>query len=432
MSRTEVNFYALYGRQKLLELFQKISPPILIVSVAALTITSRYPWITFPAFFMMPILGIGFLKLSAKKNKTLHLWSGITIMPLIFIVCFCGGPHSPTFIVGFTNLLFISINFTRKIEKALMTLLSLGTILTGSLLSDITVDLVLEGMLCLLIYFYIINQLLNFSLTQANQIAEAKHEIQEKHREITDSINYAERIQRSFLATQELLDLRLKNYFVLFKPKDVVSGDFYWAADLENGAFAFATADSTGHGVPGAIMSILNISSLEHAVENGARSPSEILNQARHAIIERLKKDGSANGGSDGMDASLICLDPLRKKIKYSCANNLILIVRDGQVLELERDKMPVGRHEKDKELFTEHEFELEPNDMIYTLTDGFADQFGGDHGKKFMYKKLKGLLLSIAGEKPDIQKNMLDAAFDSWKGKLEQVDDVCVVGIRI
>jgi tetratricopeptide (TPR) repeat protein len=152
-------------------------------------------------------------------------------------------------------------------------------------------------------------------------ITEQKHLVEEKHREITDSINYAERIQRSFLATKELLDENLNDYFILFKPKDVVSGDFYWASILNNGCFALVTADSTGHGVPGAIMSLLNITSLEKAIEY-VDNPNEILNHTRTTIINRLKKDGSEHGGKDGMDASLIVFDFKAKQLHIAAANN--------------------------------------------------------------------------------------------------------------
>jgi serine phosphatase RsbU (regulator of sigma subunit) len=168
---------------------------------------------------------------------------------------------------------------------------------------------------------------------QKYEIEIQKHIVEEKHREITDSINYAERIQRSFIASKEMLDENLKDYFVLFKPKDVVSGDFYWAAKLNNGNFALVTADSTGHGVPGAIMSLLNITSLERAIEDHDQ-PAEILNATRKTIIERLKKDGSKEGGKDGMDASLTVYDLKNKKLIVAAANNPVWIVRTASPFE--------------------------------------------------------------------------------------------------
>jgi serine phosphatase RsbU (regulator of sigma subunit) len=264
------------------------------------------------------------------------------------------------------------------------------------------------------------------------EVVEQKHLIEEKHKEITDSINYAERIQRSFLATRELLDEHLKDYFVLFQPKDVVSGDFYWASKLNDGNFAYVTADSTGHGVPGAIMSILNISSLELAIKEKVTEPGEIFNYTRNEIINRLKKDGSAEGGKDGMDASLIVLNKEKTKLTYAAANNPVWILRNGEIFNLPPDKMPVGKHDKDQTPFTQQEFDLQKGDLIYSLTDGMPDQFGGPRGKKYKYTQLKEFLLSIAHLTMNEQKEKLALEFANWKGDLEQVDDVAIIGVRV
>jgi serine phosphatase RsbU (regulator of sigma subunit) len=280
------------------------------------------------------------------------------------------------------------------------------------------------------------NQLEKIVKERTAEVVEQKQLIEEKHKEITDSINYAERIQRSFLATKELLNENLKDHFVFFQPKDVVSGDFYWATKLVTpggaGNFVLVTADSTGHGVPGSIMSILNISSLESTVKEGITEPAEILNHTRAKIIERLKKDGSPEGGKDGMDASLIAFDFKNNRLSYAAANNPVWIVREGRMMEYAPDKMPVGKHDKDTIPFTQHTIELQKGDVVYALTDGFPDQFGGPKGKKFMYKNLKELLVSIALKPMEEQNETLKAAFNTWKGSLEQVDDVCLIGVRI
>jgi tetratricopeptide (TPR) repeat protein len=279
---------------------------------------------------------------------------------------------------------------------------------------------------------------------QKKEVEHAKELVEEKHKEITDSINYAERIQRSFLATKEMLDQNLKEYFVFFRPKDVVSGDFYWAASTSlshptlarQNYFYLCTADSTGHGVPGSIMSLLNITSLEKAIEHHSE-PAEILNHTRKTIIDRLKKDGSAEGGKDGMDCSLLAFDFENHKLSLAAANNPVWIVRyeDGVtpgVIEVKPDKMPVGKHDKDQQPFTLHTLELQPGDVIYTLTDGFPDQFGGPDGKKFMSKKLRELLAGNAHLPMAEQKILLENTFYTWRGGLEQIDDVTVIGIRI
>ena len=271
-------------------------------------------------------------------------------------------------------------------------------------------------------------------LVQKNIIVEQQKEIvEEKHREITDSINYAERIQRSLLASKMILDENLKDYFVFFQPKDIVSGDFYWASNLSDGSFALVTADSTGHGVPGAIMSILNISCIEKAIESEKlTSPAEILNHTRTKIIQTLKKDGSKEGGKDGMDASLISFDFKNSILTYAAANNPIWIVRENKMLEFAADKMPIGKHDKDTISFTQHIINLQKNDVVYALTDGIPDQFGGTNGKKFMYKQLKDLLIKISNFSMQEQHETLKLSLNNWKGDLEQVDDILVIGIRI
>ncbi len=268
-------------------------------------------------------------------------------------------------------------------------------------------------------------------IERTEEVVRQRHIVEEKHKEITDSINYAERIQRSFLASKDLLDENLKDHFVFFKPKDVVSGDFYFAEKLNNGSFLLATADSTGHGVPGAIMSLLNITSLEKAIENQDQ-PSDILNTTRKIIIERLKNDGSAEGGKDGMDCSVICFDFKKKKIIVSAANNPVWIVRGSETIEIKPDKMPVGKHDKQDVSFTQQTIDIKKGDVIYTLTDGFPDQFGGSLGKKFMSKKLRELLSKNANLPMEEQRTILENTFTSWVGDLEQIDDVTLIGVRV
>lgn len=294
------------------------------------------------------------------------------------------------------------------------------------------------GVLALLVFagfmynrFRVTNKQKKIIELKEQETAQQKHIIEEKHREISDSINYAERIQRSFMATRQHLDANLKEYFVLFKPKDVVSGDFYWSATLKDGNFILATADSTGHGVPGAIMSLLNISGLEKAIEVHT-DPAEILNAAREVIIERLKKDGSAEGGKDGMDCSVCIVDKTNNKLLIAAANNPVWIVRGEEVIEIKPDKMPVGRHDKQHVSFSRQEIAIQEGDVVYTLTDGFPDQFGGEKGKKFMSKNLRELLAKNAQLPMPEQKKILETTLHKWVGNLEQIDDITVIGIRV
>lgn len=193
------------------------------------------------------------------------------------------------------------------------------------------------------------------------------------------------------------------------------------------------TADSTGHGVPGAIMSMLNISCLNEAIEGQRLThPKDILNYTRNKIIKHLSNDGSEDGGKDGMDCSLINFDLTNNKLIYSAANNPIWVVRNKELIELKPDKMPVGKHDRDNQSFNEQLFDLQKDDLIYTLTDGMPDQFGGPKGKKFMYKQLKELLIDISQLPMLQQKERLQSEFMNWKSDMEQVDDVLVIGIKI
>jgi serine phosphatase RsbU (regulator of sigma subunit) len=283
-----------------------------------------------------------------------------------------------------------------------------------------------------------------------------KEIIEEKQTEILDSMIYAKRIQGSLMAGKKIMDEHLNDYFIYFRPKDIVSGDFYWSTIVQNSLkidqsdttvtlnnfksplnndklFYLAVCDSTGHGVPGAMMSMLNISCLNEAVnERKLTNPAEILNYARTKIISSLAGDGSDDGGKDGMDGVVCCFDKEKKTLTYSAANNSFYIIRKGNLLVFKADKMPVGKSPKESQSFTSHTIELETGDMIYIFTDGYADQFGGPGGKKFKYKQMEELLVKHHTLPLAEQKNKIEEVFNNWKGNLEQVDDICVIGIQI
>ncbi len=260
---------------------------------------------------------------------------------------------------------------------------------------------------------------------KSKETEEQKAIIEEKQKEILSSISYAKRIQYTLLANDELLNRNIPNYFILFKPKDIVSGDFYWATENESG-FYLAVCDSTGHGVPGAFMSLLNISFLNEAInEKKISNPNEVFTHVRKRLIDSISSDGA----QDGMDATLIRF--VNNKIEYASANNSPILIRNKQAIDLPYDKMPIGKSELLKE-FNKYTFDYEKGDMIYFCTDGFADQFGGEQGKKFKHKQLQETLLNIYNKPLAEQKKMLTETFEFWKGNLEQVDDVCIVGIKL
>jgi serine phosphatase RsbU (regulator of sigma subunit) len=219
---------------------------------------------------------------------------------------------------------------------------------------------------------------------------------------------------------------------VYYNPKDIVSGDFYWATNHHN-LFYLIVADSTGHGVPGAFMSLLNINYLHEAInEKQILEPANILNYVRTRLINSLAEDGSEEGGKDGMDCSLLCFNFERMELQYACAYNSILLIRDNQLLELECDRMPVGKGPKGEISFRNYSIEIKPNDLLFALTDGYADQFGGATGKKLKYKNLKNYILKNSQLSLIDQKIQLENSFNEWRGNIEQIDDVCIFGIKI
>ena len=266
--------------------------------------------------------------------------------------------------------------------------------------------------------------------------------VEDKNKEITDSINYAKRIQEAILPSKQVLIENLKKGFVVFKPKDVVSGDFYWL-EKANGHIFFAAADCTGHGVPGAMVSVICSNALSKGVlEEGLTDTGKLLDRVRELVADRLSKNGEKV--NDGMDISLLAIkederDADSTTIKWSGANNGIWIIRDEtKTLEqINADKQPVGVYEVAKN-FTTHHVEIKKNDKLYLFTDGFSDQFGGEYlpemrpgGKKFKSANFKKLLLKIQDKQMDQQKLIIENTFEEWKGSLEQVDDVCIIGIR-
>jgi serine phosphatase RsbU (regulator of sigma subunit) len=260
-----------------------------------------------------------------------------------------------------------------------------------------------------------------------------KHEIiEEKNKEITDSINYAKRIQSALLPDESDFKNIFPDSFILFHPKDIVSGDFYWMAKTDK-YFFYATADCTGHGVPGGFMSMLGSSFLnEIIVENHNYEPAEILNRLREKVISALKQTGEAGENKDGMDIVLIRISNDFTKLCYAAANNEFYIIRNNEMLFYSPDKQPIGYIGEYQKPFSQHEISLEKGDIIYSFTDGFADQFGGEKGKKLKYKNMETLLMQNHKKNLSEQKIIYFQFIENWRGQLEQNDDICVIGIKI
>ncbi len=261
------------------------------------------------------------------------------------------------------------------------------------------------------------------------QISLQKLELEVKNKEVKDSIAYAERIQKAILPSQRTVEYTLPGSYVVYLPKDIVSGDFYWVEKKNNLSF-FAVADCTGHGVPGAMMSVICNNALNRVLnEFRLTRPSEILDKLNLLVEEAFSKSGADI--RDGMDIALCSVDFDTRIVEYSGANNSLYYFAEGEIKEVKSDRQPIGRFES-KVPFKNHTLKLNPGDTVYLFTDGIADQFGGPQGKKFKYKRVKDILLANAGTNVNIQKNALLDGFRTWKGNLEQVDDVCLMGVRL
>lgn len=266
---------------------------------------------------------------------------------------------------------------------------------------------------------------------QKKEVEHHRDLIEAKNKEITDSIYYAQRIQKALLAGDLLLKKNLPEYFVFYKPKDIVSGDFYWANIIDN-KFFLCVADCTGHGVPGAFMSLLNISFLNEAlIEKKIDSPDKVLDHVRNQIIHALNPEGTETTSRDGMDAVLCMFDLKGGWLRFACANNPLWLIRNNELKEFGADKMPVGMHHGEIQPFALNTLGLRKGDMIYLFTDGYADQFGGEKGKKFKYKNLQKILLENSSRSMEEQRLVLDDAMKKWQGNMEQIDDILIIGMR-
>ncbi len=269
----------------------------------------------------------------------------------------------------------------------------------------------------------------NLIFSQNESLERQKLFIEQKQKQILESISYAKYLQEAILPPKSFLDQYIPQNFIIYKPKDIVAGDFYWSEKVGD-IFFVAVADSTGHGVPGALVSIVCCNALNRAVkEFKLNKTGEVLDKTSALVVETFDK--STSEIKDGMDISLLAIDFVNKKICWSGANNPLWYITDSQLKVIKPNKQPIGKTDKIVPFVT-HEIVYEPNTTFYLFTDGFADQFGGENGKKFMYKKFSELLVRNNHLAIQQQAEVVLSVFDDWKGNQEQVDDVCVIGLKI
>jgi serine phosphatase RsbU (regulator of sigma subunit) len=272
---------------------------------------------------------------------------------------------------------------------------------------------------------------LNITRKQKIIIEEKNKIVEEKNKDMLDSINYAQRIQEAILIPESEIQKHFADAFVLFKPKDIVSGDFYWFAESKYNK-VLAAADCTGHGVPGGFMSMIGFAMLQETLLlEEMKTTSEAFTALDKKITESLNRNNRSY--RDGMDMALCAFSKSSNTVQFSCANRPLILIRNGEAKDFSPDKYTIGGAiDNVSKNFRSQEIETEKGDMFYLFSDGYADQFGGPKEKKFMHKNFRETLLTISDKPLDEQKKILNETFENWKGNLEQVDDVLVIGIRI
>jgi serine phosphatase RsbU (regulator of sigma subunit) len=273
-------------------------------------------------------------------------------------------------------------------------------------------------------------------MLQNKKIESQKELLYQKNEEVNDSINYAKKIQSAIMPPEQYFQEILNDVFILFKPRDIVSGDFYWIKQV-NQYVILAAADCTGHGVPGAFMSMLGMSYLNEIVHRREiTNANEVLNELRKQIRNSLRQRGQPEESKDGIDMALCVIDEKEKVLQYCGANNPLYLIRDKngtpEMTEFKADRMPLGYYPGKFKTFTNNDIQLESGDMFYLFSDGFIDQKGGEEGKKFLSKNFKELLLEIHEEPMHDQEQILNKTITDWMGDNSQIDDILVVGVRI
>jgi serine phosphatase RsbU (regulator of sigma subunit) len=407
---------------------------ILLSLIPGFTYEISYPMVN--GFSMIGLITI-LLSAVHVKSKGVH----VSVLFLLGMSVFIIG--AAIFILG--NFSVINApNLTRNALKVgtLLEIICLSILMAGKYKT--LQEEKEEAQKQLLIELEGINERLEHQVAERTKVIEQKsNELEEKNDDIMASIKYAERIQRAILPSEAKFKTWLPTAFVLFKPRDVVSGDFYWMDKVvtepidgspSKNLIIYATADCTGHGVPGAFVSIVGDSLLRVGrTRRDVNTPGEVLDFLNEGIYETFNSQFSKETIRDGMDIALCAIDFDAPKLYFSGAKNPVYIVRNNEVLELKGDKRPIGLvNENDTAKFINQEMDLIKGDIIYTFSDGYADQFGGPKGKKFMYGKLKKLLLEINGEPMEKQREVLDQRFMDWKGSIEQLDDILLIGVKI
>lgn len=268
---------------------------------------------------------------------------------------------------------------------------------------------------------------------EKDRIEKLKTQVEYRHKEIIDSVQYAKKIQQAILPSQELISSFLPDSFVFFKPKNIVSGDFYWAHRIDMDQLLFAAVDCTGHGVPGAFMSIMGYHLLEQVImEHKLTEPALILNELSKSVVKSLKQTKELGSVKDGMDIALCKIDYKNYDLEYAGAHNSLYLIRNGSLTEIKADRKSIGISLSKSDHFTNNKIKLEKGDRLYVFSDGYVDQKGGPDNTKFYYQPFRELLLEIHQKSMPEQKEKLEKSISAWKGDKEQIDDMLIIGLRV
>ncbi len=406
--------------------------------VALVTILSLIPGnfytLSYPAINGMSLLSTVFILIAAifigRKGKVHPLFIAGMVILILGAVIFILGNFS---VINAPGLTQNSLKVATLIEILCL------SIVMASKYKELQEEKE-EAQARLLVELESINERLEVQVQERTaQIEHQKQEIEQQNKDIVDSIKYAERIQRAILPSDKKFKSLLPESFVFFKPRDIVSGDFYWIESLmttnENPRqlVVYATADCTGHGVPGAFVSIVGNNFLNLSKTNqDVNSPADALDFLNQGVNRAFNAASNETMIRDGMDIALCALDLDKMKMQYAGAKNPLYLIRDGELITYKADKHPIGYVGDDFSKFSDHEINLQKGDLLYTFSDGFADQFGGERGKKYKYKQFKEFLLSISHLPMEEQQKKVSEEFETWMGDFEQLDDVLVIGVRI
>ncbi|MBK7128609.1 MAG: SpoIIE family protein phosphatase [Crocinitomicaceae bacterium] len=406
---------------------------VLPFNALAIYLSANWP-VTLAFAIAFPVVATTILKISEKKN----IQPGVYIMSingvLFLFYMYFSGPASPTWL----SVINITVGSSFMFNRPLYGQVGMGVfaVMIGGFFWWMGADFIY----CLIITLTLLSFVLLFSRAfyymqlQQYKIEDKNREIENKNKDITDSINYARRIQFAVLPREEVIQRNIPLSFIYYNAKDIVSGDFFWFHEINRNQYIFVCADCTGHGVPGAFMTVIGTSLLNQTVvENKIHQPSKILAEIDRQINTMLKQQYQDYDFSvqDGMDLCLIHVDKETNKLTLASAKRPAIFIRNKELNEIKPTKFSIGGMRTGEKIFTETEMTYAEDDVLYLFTDGYTDQFGGEKAKKFSSKKLRELLLRIHKYSMPEQKKELATTIAGWQGNLEQIDDMLVVGIR-